>query len=136
MNLVRFKVRFEKILFCLKNKKSWKAFLLGVAPAIENLIVLKKTKPDAVIDVGANRGQFTLVSDIVFSGIPIYSFEPIPEEAKIYKRIFSKNKNINFFECALGEEKKYLPCICQSGRIVLRCCLLEISILNIFLSME
>lgn len=106
MDIALFKLRIKKLFTSLTHKNCWKALSLGVAPAIEHLSVLKKIKPDAVLDVGANKGQFSLVSTMIFRDIPIISFEPIPEEANIYKKIHGDNQKIQFFECAVGEESK------------------------------
>ena len=106
MDITLFILRARKLLNSLIHKNCWKALSFGVAPAIEHFSILKKIKPDAILDLGANKGQFALVSKMVFHDLPIFSFEPIPDEANVFKQIHGYDQKVRLFEYALGEERK------------------------------
>lgn len=61
-----------------------------------------------VLDIGANIGIITiLLSKKIKKGV-IYSFEPIPYNFKVLKKIvrFFRCKNVKLFNIALGDENK------------------------------
>lgn len=100
-----FRLRISKLAASLMRPSCWRALSFGVAPSIEHLPLLKTLEVDGVIDVGANRGQFTLACSIAMGRIPVIAFEPIPSEAKIFSAIHSQNKNVTLVQCALGESR-------------------------------
>ena len=57
------------------------------------------------MDIGANRGQFALISRKCFPNARIDSFEPLEEPAEIYKRIFASDSNAQLHPFAVGLEK-------------------------------
>jgi FkbM family methyltransferase len=65
--------------------------------------MLRELEIDGIIDVGANRGQFTLACRIALTHIPILAFEPIPNEADIFSAIHGQDSSIDLVRCALGE---------------------------------
>jgi len=68
--------------------------------------MLRRIAPDLVIDVGANRGQFTL--DVV-SALPsarVIAFEPLPSEAAVFRRIFASHPNVELRTHALGSKSE------------------------------
>ena len=76
---------------------------MGVAPSVEHLAVLRSLLVDGIIDVGANRGQFTLACRLALPNTPIVAFEPIPSEVATYRKVHGKVAIIRLVECALGE---------------------------------
>lgn len=103
MDLDLLKIRLRKLCVSLTQKTNWKALAHGVAPAIEHSAVLRSLKVDGIIDVGANRGQFSLACRLALPGIPIIAFEPIPAEAATYRKVHGRIPNITLVESALGE---------------------------------
>ena len=73
-----------------------------MAPLLE---VINEAK--TLIDVGSNKGQFSILARKFFPDIEIHSFEPQIEELNIQKKILG-NKNINYYNFALGSEDKEL----------------------------
>jgi FkbM family methyltransferase len=65
--------------------------------------ILALNRIDAVIDVGANRGQYIdfLRHDVDYAG-PIYAFEPIPDNLAVLRRRFAADPSITIFPYALG----------------------------------
>lgn len=98
-------LRLAKVWFSLTHPGCWKALATGVAPAVEHRAVLQSLNVDGVIDVGANRGQFTLVCRLVRPGVPIIAFEPIPAEAETFRKVHRARGEVTLIESALGEAK-------------------------------
>lgn len=96
-------LRFKKAVFSLTHPRCWNALRLRVVPAIEHRPVLARLDCDVILDVGANRGQFSLISRIVKPEIPVVAFEPIPSEAEIFRRVTSGFEGIQLHQTALGE---------------------------------
>lgn len=103
MNPKVFQVRLQKLLTSLTRPMCWNALRRGVAPTVEHFTLLRQLKIDGVIDVGANRGQFTLACRITMPKIPILAFEPIPDEASTFEAIHGRVENIQLVRSALGE---------------------------------
>ena len=83
-----------------------RAFLRGgVAPAIEHRAVLEKLPIDFVADVGANRGQFSLLCRRLKPLVDIVAFEPLPEPARIYRTVFAGDARTRLNQCALGPQR-------------------------------
>lgn len=55
-----------------------------------------------VVDVGANRGQFALLARHIFPQARIFSFEPLPKPAAVFRRIFSRDGSVILYEAAIG----------------------------------
>lgn len=77
----------------------------GVAAAIEHEPLLKSLDVATVIDIGANRGQFALVSRHCFPQARITSFEPLPGPAKQYRSVLGSDSNVTLHEVAVGPER-------------------------------
>lgn len=75
----------------------------GVAPTYEHIPVLNGLQVDGIIDVGANRGQFSLACRLALPGVPIVAFEPIPGEAKTYRAVHGHSQQVVLLETALGD---------------------------------
>jgi FkbM family methyltransferase len=54
--------------------------------------------------VGANRGQFALIARRVFPHTAIYSFEPLEEASRVFKKIFANDVNTHLYPYAIGPE--------------------------------
>lgn len=80
----------------------WKGLYYGVAPTIEHASVLENIQPGVVVDVGANKGQFSLLCKGLFPDTHIYAFEPLPEPAARYRQLFSGDNAVKLYQVALG----------------------------------
>lgn len=94
--------RIAKVFTSLRYPFCWKALSLGVAPVIEHLPLLRRLDVDGILDVGANRGQFSLACRIARPGIPVLAFEPIPSEADLYEKVHQGSR-FSLQRFALGE---------------------------------
>ena len=74
-----------------------------VAAGVEHVSVLSQLGLcEAVVDIGANRGQFALAVRRCFPCARIFSFEPLPGPARVYRALFDGDSNALVFECARG----------------------------------
>jgi len=76
-------------------------FRFGVLAAVEHKWVITQDFK-TVVDIGANRGQFSLAVR-AFSEAKIYAFEPLEGPAVICKNIFANDDNFELFQVAIGE---------------------------------
>jgi len=76
-----------------------------VAAAIEHSAILEKLCAATVIDVGANRGQFSIVARHRFPQASILAFEPIQEARRQMEQLFAKDPLFESFPFALGAEE-------------------------------
>ena len=90
--------------FALTHPGCWKALLRRVAPAIEHRALLRSIDCDLLLDVGANRGQFSLIARVAHPHLPIHAFEPQPGEAAVYRHLFATDPRVTLHELALGDQ--------------------------------
>lgn len=99
-------LRARKILALLSDRFYLRAYLRhGVAPAIEHTSVLRSLSFDFVADVGANRGQFSLLCRRLRPGAKIMGFEPLEEPGSIYRALFAGDRAVRLHLCALGQQR-------------------------------
>ena len=99
------KLRVLKLWVSLTRPSYWSALVVGVAPAVEHRDVLRSLTVDGIIDVGANRGQFSLACCFALPGVPVVAFEPIPMEAATFRKVHGARGEVILIESALGETK-------------------------------
>lgn len=103
INYQLLKIRFRKLAISLSHPVCWRALVLGVAPTVEHLNVLRRLAVDRIVDVGANRGQFSLACRLALPNVPIFAFEPIPKEAAVFRESHKGYNHLQLLEIALGE---------------------------------
>lgn len=77
---------------------------LGVAASIEHEAIVRSTPIATLIDVGANVGQFSLLTRGLHRDARIIAFEPVRSCAETYLRLFEGDERVTLFECAAGAE--------------------------------
>lgn len=96
--------RVEKLGFVLLDSYWRRAFLkYGVAASAEHQKALAGQDFGEIVDVGANRGQFSLLAKRLFPFAKILAFEPLSQAATVYRRVFAGDASVTLHECALGE---------------------------------
>jgi FkbM family methyltransferase len=70
-------------------------------PAVEHIEAIRRLNPKTLIDVGANKGQFSLVARYLFPEIEIHAFEPLERERKLLASVISQP--VTIYESALGD---------------------------------
>lgn len=76
----------------------------GVAAGVEHRTPLAGMELRTVVDIGANRGQFSLLARALWPQARIIAFEPLPGPAAIYKKIFRADAAASLHEVAIGVE--------------------------------
>lgn len=102
-------LRWQKVLYCITHPWCWHALRYGVAPAINQEPVLRKLDYDLLLDAGANKAQFTLVSRHAKPAVAVQAFEPHPGEAATFRRLLASDSKVSLHELALGNRKETLP---------------------------
>ncbi len=97
--------KMAKLSTILRHPPLFRALLKGVAAGTEHGRLLKSLGCMHVVDVGANCGQFALISRMCFPGARIDSFEPLVEPANQFKKVFANDANTHLHRCAIGSEK-------------------------------
>jgi FkbM family methyltransferase len=73
-----------------------------VAATVEHAEALAELKLRTVVDVGANRGQFSLFALHTFPAAKIISLEPLPEPAARFRRVFAEEPRVTLHNAALA----------------------------------
>jgi FkbM family methyltransferase len=91
-----------KILRTALRPQFWSAMRMGVVPTLEHQAAFDGLTFGTVIDVGANKGQFSLFSRYLWPQAKIIAFEPQPDQAKIFRGLNIQNADL--LDLALGSE--------------------------------
>lgn len=78
----------------------------GVAATVEHVDVIKFCAPSSLIDVGTNKGQFSIAARGIFPSIVIHGFEPLPAAAEQFEKIFSGDQNVHLHRYAIGQDRR------------------------------
>jgi FkbM family methyltransferase len=78
----------------------WPAMARVVVPTIEHAPAMASIEPATVIDVGANKGQFSSFAAVRWPKATILAFEPLPRPAARFRRVLGNRATL--FDCALG----------------------------------
>ena len=95
-----------KIILCILKPHLLRYYFRLTFPLFELKDLFKFTdKLSTLIDVGSNKGQFSILARLYFPKLYIYSFEPQLDQLNIQKQNLGK-KNIEYFNNALGSKNK------------------------------
>lgn len=87
-----------------------RALRFGVSPTHEHRTMLVSLGAlRTVVDVGANVGQFALLTLRAQPGAKIHSFEPQPGAAATFKRVVAGHPDVTLHQFALGATRATLP---------------------------
>ena len=76
-----------------------------VAAGVEHMCPLRNLgEIGAVVDIGANRGQFALAARRWFPDAKIFSFEPLPVPAIVFRSVLGGDPQVVLHEVAIGPE--------------------------------
>lgn len=96
------RVNFGKAIRAATRPAYWPTLAQVVVPTIEHAPALRAVEPATVIDVGANKGQFSSFARVRWPGARILAFEPLPRPAARYRKVLGNGARL--FTCALGAE--------------------------------
>ena len=96
--------KLSKLGLVLASPSRWlRTIKTLTAPATEHLKLLRALSPDTVIDVGANKGQFSLAARRALPVATIIAFEPLPTQASKYVINFSGDHRATLHPVALSD---------------------------------
>jgi hypothetical protein len=72
--------------------------------AVEHGPVLKSNKLATIVDIGANRGQFSLAAR-AFTSAKIFSFEPLTRASNIFAKVFEDDVDTKLFRVAISNSQ-------------------------------
>lgn len=87
-------MNFGKALRAATQPAYWPALSRAVVPTIEHGPALTGVEPSCIIDVGANKGQFSSFAAARWPGVPIIAFEPLPGPAARYRAILGNRARL------------------------------------------
>jgi FkbM family methyltransferase len=96
-------VNFGKAFRAATHPAYWPTLARVVVPTIEHAPALRGIEPATVIDVGANKGQFSSFARVRWPKARIIAFEPLPKAAARYRKVIGGGARL--FTCALGAEE-------------------------------
>ena len=94
--------RAPKLLRLMADRRFRAGLLHGVAATIEHAGALAGRHFASVVDIGANRGQFTLFAAGLYPHARIFAFEPLPEAYGVLARIAARHDRTQTFRAAIG----------------------------------
>ena len=98
--------KIKKVIKCVFNPKFFKSYINFVSPLFELEPLLKKVDNiNTIIDIGSNKGQFSILAKSFFPSSKIYSFDPQKKYLDIQKKILKK-KDVNYFNIGIGNKKE------------------------------
>lgn len=102
--LARRRQQLSKAIRLLPNRDFRRGLRIGVAATIEHERIIRGLPVDTLVDVGANRGQFSLLVRAIYPHAVIYAFEPLERPAAAYRRLFAGDPLTTLHQCAVGPQ--------------------------------
>ncbi len=94
--------QLKKILRALPHRSLRRGLSFKVGAAFEHEGILAKLPLATIVDVGANKGQFSLLARQLFPAARIFAFEPLARPAAIYRKVFATDALVTLFQSAIG----------------------------------
>jgi FkbM family methyltransferase len=86
----------------MKDPNGRRGLRTGVAMTLEHIPALSPLTPQFIIDVGANKGQFSLLCRSLFPQAPIAAFEPLQEPIEKFQSLFVDDPKVTLHKYAIG----------------------------------
>lgn len=93
----------RKAFYCIVRPTLWRALLSGVAPTIEHDAAFRGKSFATIVDIGANKGQFSLFARRRFPDARIVAFEPIASCARRFAGLFGADARTRLEVAAIAE---------------------------------
>jgi len=94
--------RAQKMLRLMADRRFRAGLRHGVAATIEHAGALAGRAFASVVDIGANRGQFTQFAAGLYPQARIFAFEPLPGPYAVLARIAAGHQRTHTFRAAIG----------------------------------
>jgi len=104
MNLQFLLTRLDKFAHVLRSRDMLHALVCRrvLAGAEHRWVLVPELK--TVVDIGANRGQFSLAARRWAPGARVYAFEPLHGPAQRFKSVFKNDRQVRLFQAAIGPQ--------------------------------
>ncbi|MGI9499530.1 MAG: FkbM family methyltransferase [Geminicoccaceae bacterium] len=99
----------SKGLSLLADRRFRSGLLKGVAATLEHRTALEPLRFDMVVDIGANRGQFTLLMAGLRPEATILAFEPLIQPYRKLLEVASAFSRVRAMNTAIGSMRGSLP---------------------------
>lgn len=100
-------IKLFKLAGLLRNSSFRSALLRHrVAAATEHLDAIRFCAPATLLDVGANKGQFSTAVRMLFPNAIIEAFEPLPSAAERFAALFAGDPQVRLNRMAIGSAEK------------------------------
>lgn len=100
------RAKARKAIGLLRRPRFVRAAIVNkVAAAVEHLAAIRFAKAATLIDVGANKGQFSLAFRALRPNAPIHAFEPLPDAARRFEAMFRSDPLTKLYKSALSDEE-------------------------------
>lgn len=99
-------LKCKKALFGLRSVRGRRALGLGVGAVIEHTRILKDAAPGVIVDIGANRGQFSLLASELLPQARIEAFEPLEGPGRKFSAVFVGAENVTLHPLAIGAKSE------------------------------
>jgi FkbM family methyltransferase len=96
--------KLRKLTALLADDRYRRALRHGVAAAVEHSSLLRSLRCATVLDVGANVGQFSLVTRVCMPDARIIAFEPLAAPASLFRTVFADDPQVTLHQVAIGPE--------------------------------
>lgn len=102
--------RLILLISLLEDPRAFHSFITWPKFSLTSFLMVSRLtrqgiNPKAVIDIGANVGQFAVASAKLFPDSLVYSFEPGPKIVPLLKKNVISLSNVRVFPYALGEKR-------------------------------
>lgn len=105
MSIARRSTQAVKLLRLLTSPGGRRGLRHGVAKTVEHHRALAGLKFYSVVDIGANKGQFSLFARDMWPDALIYAFEPLPGPAERFRQVFAGDPSVRLYEVAVGPKE-------------------------------
>lgn len=95
-------LRGRKLLLGLRSALGRRCLLNGVGPDPAHVAMLRDLRPSFVVDVGANRGQYTLAVLIALQETRVLAFEPLAKPRRLIEELLVPSGRVDVRPVALG----------------------------------
>ena len=75
----------------------------GVAAAVEHVEAIRLSEAGTLVDIGANKGQFSLVFRAIRPKAAIIAFEPLPDAADTYEDVLGTDPLVKLHRVAISD---------------------------------
>lgn len=79
-----------------------RGLLKGVGASIEHIDIIRRENFTTLLDIGANRGQFSLLVTGLRPETRVFAFEPQSSAAAVYQSLFAGRPLVRLFRAAVG----------------------------------